>query len=123
MRTSIANRTGATILFAASLAALLLAFYAYFTPLTGVEGSLGALIVIIACVVLAVAAVVLPALHIRGWRNLLRGLVLLGLVGTAFAGALLHRWFIPVAMAVGLIGLILDMMHRARAVPATRAKE
>lgn len=112
-------RTGAILLFAASVASLLLAAYAYFTPLTGVTGTAGAMLVIVASLILALAALVLPGLKGRGSRNALRVLILLGLIGTAFAGWLLHLWLVPVAMAIGLIGLIIDMTRPASAAPVT----
>jgi len=115
-------RLGAILLFAAALASLLVTLYAYFTPLTGVTGTAGALLVVVANVILLLAALVLPGLQGRGMRNLVRVLVLLGLIGTAFAGLLLHLWTVPVAMAVGLIGLIIDMTRPARAAPVTATR-
>lgn len=113
---------GAILLFAAALASSALAIYAYVTPLTGVSGTLGALIVIVTSIILAVAALVLPAISPRGWRNLWRILILLGLIGICFAGILLHRWWIGVAMVIGLIGLIIDMTGRTRAATPIRTK-
>ncbi|WP_136068877.1 hypothetical protein [Modicisalibacter radicis] len=109
MSQSHSSRSGAIVLFVASLAGFAIALYAYVTPLTGVTDTLGALVAILACVALAVMALILAALKGRGTRNALRVLILLGLVGTAFAGLLLHQWWIVVAMLVGLVGLILDM--------------
>lgn len=113
-------RIGAIVLFAGAVASFALAIYAYFTPLTGVNGTIGALIVIVASLVLALAALVLPAISKRGWRNVLRILILLGLIGTCVAGLLLHRWWIGAAMAIALIGLVIDMTRPARAAPMTR---
>jgi len=112
-------RLGAILLLAGALASLLVTLYAYVTPLTGVTGTAGALLVIVASLILILAALVLPALKGRGMRNLARVLILLGLLGTGFAGLLLHLWTVPVAMAVGLVGLIIDMTRPARAAPVT----
>ncbi|WP_346798973.1 hypothetical protein R5M92_07225 [Halomonas sp. Bachu 37] len=101
---------GAIVLLLASLAGLAVALYAYFTPLTGVTGSFGAFVAILACIVLALLAFVLAAVRGRGARMALRVVILLGLVGTFFVGLLLHQWWIGVAMVVGLVGLILDML-------------
>ncbi len=115
-------RIGAILVFAGAVASLALAIYAYVTPLTGVNGSVGALIVIAASLVLALAALVLPVISTRSWRNVLRGLLLLGLIGTFLAGLLLHRWWIGLAMVIGLIGLAIDMTRPARAAPPARTK-
>lgn len=104
------SRLGATVLLIASLAGLGIALYAYFTPLTGVTGTLGALIAIVACIVLAVMALPLATAKGRGTSIALRVIILVGLAGTFFVGILLHQWWISAAMAVGLIGLILDMV-------------
>lgn len=114
MSQSKSSRSGAIVLFVASLAGFAIALYAYITPLTGVNDTLGALIVILATIILAILALVLMAVTGRGARNALRVLILLGLVGTFFAGLLLHQWWIGVAMVVGLVGLILDMVRPAR---------
>jgi len=103
-------RSGTILIVLAGLVSAILALYAYLTPLSGVTGTFGPLIVIGAALLIAVAALVMPKEGGRGWRITLGVLILLGLLGTAFAGVLLHRWFIPIALAVGLIGLILEMM-------------
>lgn len=108
------SRSGAIVLFVASLAGFAIALYAYITPLTGVTDTVGALVTILACAALAVMALILPALKGRGARNALRVLILLGLAGTGFAGLLLHQWWITVAMLVGLVGLVLDMALSTR---------
>jgi hypothetical protein len=117
---TVSYRIGAVLLFAAALAGLLLAIYAYVTPLTGVNGSIGALIVIVATLVLALGALVLPVIRHRCWRNLARILLLLGVIGTFVAALLLHRWGIGAAMALGLVGLVIDMTRPARAAPLPR---
>ncbi|MGC3872218.1 hypothetical protein ACPF7Z_02975 [Halomonas sp. GXIMD04776] len=109
------SKVGAILLFIASLAGLAVALYAYFTPLTGVTGSIGALVVILACVALAVMALILTAAKGHGALIALRFLIFIGLVGTCFAGLLLHQWWIGVAMAIGLLGLVLDMVRHASA--------
>lgn len=118
MSTIRSSRLGAIILLAASLAGLAIALYAYFTPLTGVTGTLGALVAAAASVALAVLSLLLAVAKGRGSSIALSILILLGLTGTFFAGMLLHQWWLCVAMVVGLIGLILDLVrpsHRTRA--------
>ncbi|QNI02569.1 hypothetical protein HXW73_06285 [Halomonas sp. SH5A2] len=114
MSSPLSSKSGAIVLLIASLAGLAIALYAYFTPLTGVTGTLGALVAIVACIALAVLSLLLTAAKGRGTSITLRILILLGLGGTFFAATLLHQWWICVAMVVGLIGLILDMVRPAR---------
>ncbi|ABE57535.1 hypothetical protein [Chromohalobacter israelensis] len=110
MPQSRSQRLGAIVLLVASLVGLAIALYAYFMPLTGVTGTLGALVAIIATLILAVLSLALPAFKGNGSRNAWRVLIFLGLAGTCFAGLLLQQWWLCVAMVVGLIGLILDMV-------------
>lgn len=111
MSTLRSSRLGAIVLLIASLTGLAIALYAYFTPLTGVTGTLGALIAIVACFALGVMALFLAVVKGRGASIGLRVVILLGLAGTFIVGLLLHQWWIGVAMVVGLIGLILNMVR------------
>ncbi|WP_342594062.1 hypothetical protein AAGT95_13170 [Salinicola lusitanus] len=106
-------RPGIIVMLLGSLAGLAVALYAYFTPLTGVNGSLGALVVILSTIALAILTLVLAPLSHRSGRVALRVLILLDLVGTGFAGLLLHQWWLTAAMVVGLIGLLLEMASSA----------
>lgn len=112
--TSSRPKGGAAVLCLASLVGLGVALYAYFTPLTGVTGTLGALVAILACGILAVLALLLLTTSGRGARISLRAILLLGLIGTCFAGVLLHQWWICLAMLIGLIGLLLDIFMTPR---------
>ncbi len=107
------SRIGILLLLAAAAVGLIAAAYGYSAPLTGVTGSIGAGLVIVLSLVLGLAALVLPALTSKGLRYLLVSLIVLGLIGTGFAGFLLHQWLIPVAMAVGLVGIVMEMMRPA----------
>ncbi|MCE3026169.1 hypothetical protein [Salinicola sp. DM10] len=109
MPSSQSKPLGAIVLLLAALVGAAVAGYAYVTPLTGVNGSLGALVVIFACLALALMALILMPLKHRGGRIFWRLLALIGLIGTGFAGLLLHQWGIAAAMVLGLIGLILDL--------------
>ncbi|RJS92387.1 hypothetical protein [Salinisphaera sp. Q1T1-3] len=109
------SRLGAVVLGLSALAGLIIALYAYLAPLTGVTGTLGALLVIGVSALLIVMALVLMALSAGGGRIAWRVLILIALAGNAFAAALLHEWWLCIAMGVGLIGLIIDMCSPARA--------
>ena len=100
---------------------LALALYAYFTPLTGVTGTLGALAVIVACAVLAVMAFSLGVVGNHASRITLRLSIVLLLLAICFAALLLHRWWICVAMGVGLVGLIINVVRSVRANRAAHA--
>lgn len=108
-------RPSIIVMLVASLAGLAVSLHAYFTPLTGVNGSPGALLVIVSTIVLAALALVLAPCASRSARVALRVLILLDLVGTGFAGLLLHQGWLTGAMVVGLVGLLLDMLAPAAA--------
>lgn len=109
------------VMLAASLAGLAVAFYAYITPLTGVTGTLGAMAVIVTCLVLAGLSLILPAMHGKVGRILLRLIILAVIVGTAFAASLLHLWWLVAAMAIALVGLIIAIFRSAPAAQPTRS--
>ncbi len=115
------RQRAAFLLLVASAVGCALAVFAYVTPLTGVNGSLGALIVIGACVALAIGAFGLAFVEHGVWHILLWVLLLFGLIGTAVAGLFLHRWWIAVALGVGLIGLVIDLTLFRR--PARNRRE
>lgn len=121
MSTLRSSRLGAIVLLIALLAGLAIALYAYFTPLTGVTGTIGALVATVSCLALVVMALLLAVIKRRGASIALRILILLGLTGTFLAGLLLHQWWIGVAMVVGLIGLIFDMLRPSSQVHPTQA--
>ena len=104
---------GLILLLASAAAGLLLALYAYFAPLTGVTGTVGALAVIVSCAALAAMALALGAVGKHAARITLRVLIGLLLLATCFAALLLHRWGICVAMGVGFVGLVIEMLRSA----------
>ena len=112
---------GVILLLASAVVALALALYAYFTPLTGVTGTLGALAVSVACAVLAVMAFSLGVVGNHASRITLRLSIVLLLLAICFAALLLHRWWICVAMGVGLVGLIINVVRSVRANRAAHA--
>lgn len=115
------SQTGVILLLASTIAGLALALYAYLTPLTGVTATPGALAVIVACVGLAVMAIALGVVENHAPRITLRVLIVLLLLATCFAALLLHRWWICVAMGVGLVGLVIDVVRSVDAHRAARA--
>ena len=108
------SRLGVMVLFISAVVGCLLALYAYLAPLTGVTGSLGALLAIVVSVVITVMALILAAMSGGTGRIIWRILIVIALAGNAFAGALLHEWWLCIAMGVGLIGLIINIVNSAR---------
>ena len=104
-------RLGTVLLLVAVLAGLGVAVYSYFAPLTGVTETLGALAAIGVSAVLVVLSLLLAR---RPGQGVLVPVTLIGLVGNAFAGALLHEWWLCMAMGVGLIGLLVDTLAPQR---------
>ncbi|WP_299257640.1 hypothetical protein [uncultured Kushneria sp.] len=105
------SNPGAMVVLIASAVGIAIALYAYLTPLTGVNGTLGALVVIVTCAILVALGLGLALCHGRGLHNLLRVVVFAFIVGTAFAALLLHLWWLAIAMAVALVGLMIDIFR------------
>lgn len=114
MSGSQSSRPGVLLLAAAALVATALALYNYFAALTGVTGTLGALLAVGVSLLILVMAGVLHALSSGGLRIAWRVLLVIALAGNAFAGALLHEWWLCLAMLVGLVGLIIDFFSPVR---------
>ncbi|WP_229819645.1 hypothetical protein [Kushneria pakistanensis] len=104
---------GAMVILVASAVGIAIALYAFLTPLTGVNGTLGAKIVIATCAILAILAGALSLCQTRGLHNLLRVVIVAVIIGTAFAALLLHLWWLALAMAVALVGLMIDIFRPA----------
>ena len=119
IRSSRSRRFGAVAIVAGGLAGALVAAYAYLTPLTGVTGTAGALLVILSSVLILAAGLIVALIAHRGWRNLFRGLLFLGIVLTAIAGLFLHQPVLVAAMAVALLGWLIDIFTPARAARGT----
>ncbi len=103
------------LLLVSAVTGFLLALHAYVTPLTGVTGTLGALTVIVACAALGMMAASLRTATSQTLRIVLRMLIGLALAGTCFAALMLHEWWLCVAMGVGVVGLVLDLVQPASA--------
>ncbi|MCA1336982.1 hypothetical protein [Pseudooceanicola marinus] len=111
---------GAVLMLAGGLAGGIISAYAYFTPLTGVSGTPGALLVILSSVLIFLASLIVALVGSRAWRNVLRVLLVLGIVLTGIAGLFLLQPMLTAAMAVALVGWIIDCAQPAR---AARARE
>ena len=101
-------RPGVIVLFIGGIIALVAALYGYFAPLTGVNGTLGALLTIIVSGALVLLGLAMARAASRGARVAWRLVILVALVGNAFAGALLHEWWLCLGMLVGVVGLVVD---------------
>ncbi len=110
-----AVRPGVIVLFIGTIMSLVAALYGYFAPLTGVNGTLGALLTVVVSVVLVLFSLALARGGSRGGRVAWRCVILLGLVGNAFAGALLHEWWLCLGMLLGVLGLVIDCFGSAGA--------
>ncbi|MBE3639803.1 hypothetical protein ICN82_16495 [Mangrovicoccus sp. HB182678] len=111
---------GAVLICAGGLAGAIIAAYAYIAPLTGVTGTPGALLVIVTSVLVLLGGLIVALIASRGIRNLFRVLLCLGILGTAAAAAFLHEWVLIAAMAVALVGLVMDILTPARRAAGTR---
>ena len=110
-----AARPGVLVLFIGTLMSLVAALYGYFAPLTGVNGTLGALLTIVVSVLLVVFGLALARAGSRGGGVAWRCVIFVALAGNAFAGALLHEWWLCLGMLVGVVGLVIDCFGSAGA--------
>ncbi|SHF63210.1 hypothetical protein SAMN05444339_10970 [Loktanella atrilutea] len=108
------NPAGGAMVAVSGLIAAVIAAYAFLMPLTGVNNTAGPLLVILAGVLLIIGGLILRMAVGRGLRITMRILILLALAGTAVAGLLLHQNLIALAMIIGLIGVIIDIIRPGR---------
>ena len=97
---------GNWIVVAGSAGGLALSIFNFFWPDNGIHGSGGALLVIVAAA-LILAASLLMSLDLSAPRSLripIYGLLLLGIIGTAFAAYMLGAYLLVALMVVALIG-------------------
>ncbi|WP_420963330.1 hypothetical protein [Brucella sp. IR073] len=102
--------TSATGLIALGGAAgLIISLMAYTSRSSGIDGSGGALLVILSCTAILLAALALTIWATRRswWTGLLYFLLILGILGTAFAGYMLDSLPLVLAMALSLIGWLI----------------
>ena len=93
----------------ASVLALAVAIYDYVTPATGIDGSDGVMLVGAAAGLMLAAALAWALFDVRGWlRSLLVILILLDILGSALCGYFLESTGIMAAMALALLGWLLQ---------------
>jgi hypothetical protein len=91
---------------AGSASGLALSTFNFFWPDNGIHGSGGALLVIVSSALILTASLVM-ALDLsapRSLRILIYGLLLLGIIGTAFAAYMLEAYPLVALMVLTLIG-------------------
>jgi quinoprotein glucose dehydrogenase len=102
----------------AALVGLVIALFDYFWTGNGIHGTGGVIVVIVSTLVLLVLAAALahwPTMS-RGTRGVLLFLLLVDIAGTALAAYMLRAWWLLAAMAVALVGWLIDLaLPRARA--------
>jgi hypothetical protein len=109
---------GIVILLISAVIGLLVSLYAYFTPLSGVTGTPGALLAIAVTIAILMLGGALTRLPTGGRRIAGYVALIVLLAGNCFAGALLHEWVLSAAMAVGFVGLLIDLSGAGR-IPRT----
>lgn len=114
MKTASPGSAGTAVLLFSAAVALLVALYAYATPLTGVTGTPGALLAVVVSIAIIFLTGLLPRSRPHASRAFWRAVLVILLAGNGFAGMLLHEWGLVIAMAVGFIGLVIDMLGKRR---------
>lgn len=105
---AIHKHAGAVTLILASLVGFGIALYFYLMPLTGVNGTAGALLVVVSSLLMVIAGLVLYRVPSGTFALLVRVLTVLGTVGTLAAAWFLHEFWLMAAMAIALLGVIID---------------
>ncbi|TMV76612.1 hypothetical protein FGG78_28240 [Thioclava sp. BHET1] len=108
-----AGRQGPMIIFAGAAAGLVVAIYASLRPLGPQADSAAAWSLALSTFLLALAARALPALQGRLTRNLLRVVMLLGILGIAFTAAYLRHFWLDIAMLIAFLGWLVDL-HQSK---------
>ncbi|MCO5063621.1 MAG: hypothetical protein M9924_04310 [Rhizobiaceae bacterium] len=109
-------RIGAFVVVVAALIGLGVSIANYFNPDSGIAGEPGTLLVIASTTLLAIFGWLLSG---DGWRGtLLRTFIVvctvLNIIGTGFAGYLLHSWFLLAAMLLAALGWIASQFFKVR---------
>ncbi|TMV84093.1 hypothetical protein FGG78_22055 [Thioclava sp. BHET1] len=104
-----ARRSGAIIVFAGAAAGMAIAIYASLASLSPVAGRVEAWLLVMFTFLLALAARGLPKLPGRLGRNILRVIMLLAILGIAFAAAYLEQVWIDIAMLLAFLGWLIDL--------------
>ena len=107
------GRQGPMIIFAGAAAGLVVAIYGSLRPMGPAEEVGIIWCVALSTLLLALAARLLPNLRARLSRNLLRVVMLFGILGIAFAGAYLHHLWIEIAMLIAFLGWLIDL-HQSK---------
>ncbi|MCD7060579.1 hypothetical protein [Pelagibacterium xiamenense] len=112
MNASFFQRWSPCVVALGAAVGLIISIINYFTPGNGISGTPGALLVIGSTLAILLAATVIWFLAGRlSWiGGTLFVLILLGILGTAFAGYLLESAWLPVTMAVCLAGWLTGLV-------------
>jgi len=119
----VSNPGGNLLTLSAAVGAVVAAF-AYFDPASGINGTPGALLVIASSTAICLAGLVLVAAALRRgfFHAILVVLLLLGILGTALAAAMLHSALLLAMMGLCLLGWLAHLFTRKGSRPAAAAE-
>ncbi len=105
-------KSGAAIIGVAAIAGCAVSVANYFNPQSGIAGEPGTILVIASTLLLALFAWLMIDDQRRGrfLRAFVRVSSLLNIIGTAFAGYLLHSWLLLGFMALAALGLLVHVV-------------
>ena len=111
------SKGGAWVVVIAAVVGFAVSVANYFNPQSGIAGEPGTILVIASTALLAVFGWLLSG---DGWRGTFFRIFIvvssfLNIVGTGFAGYLLHSWTLLILMLVGLVGWLFYVFRRRRA--------
>lgn len=108
--TSHTQRVGPVVLVVTSLIGSAISLYNYLAPMTGVTGTSGALVVVVSSIILVACGFILLKSRAGGLASTVRIVALLGALGTLAAAWFLHEYWLMTAMALALIGVVIDFL-------------
>jgi len=124
MSDRLVSNPGGNLLTLSAAVGAVVAGFAYFDPASGINGTPGALLVIAPSTAICLAGLVVVAAALR--RGLLHAilvvLLLLGILGTALAAAMLHSYLLLAMMGLCLLGWLAHLFARKDSRPAAAAE-
>jgi hypothetical protein len=111
---------GSWLIAVAAALGFILSLYRYLSVGDGVSFTAGALLVVVSSALILAASLLISLVAVPRWLGItLSVLLLLGLLGTAFAGWLLESYWLSALMIIGLVGWFIHLAEPGPRRPIT----
>ena len=104
--------SGAYIIIICSVIAFLLTLNRFITPLSGITGTGAAIVTMSALAVLCLLGLFLLCPSFKKFRNIILLLLVIGVIGTIFAGLLIHGAMTVVLLIICAIGILIEIFKK-----------